>query len=166
MQNYFFAMQNPTFCNAKSKFLHGWNCSENQKIYPKTTPHPAKKRGLGSLGSPGEPPSLFGRVGRCYSLILDGGRMLCFDLGLNFGLFDFWGFGQKIIFLVNTRTGGTGNRRPQEPNRTEPNRWLPVQRSSYHQSVRDFAILHLGRVPGCQDAILIEFLTFWFYLEN
>ena len=61
---------------------------QNQKI---TSPHhpksknniapPRQKERVGAPWGPRGPPSLFGGVGRCYSLILDGGGMLFFDLG-------------------------------------------------------------------------------------
>ena len=59
---------------------------QNQKI---TSPHhpkskiniapPRQKGGVGAPWGPRDPPSLFGGVGRCYSLILDGVGMLFFD---------------------------------------------------------------------------------------
>ena len=67
---------------------------QNQKI---TSPHqpksknniapPRQKERVGAPWGPRGPPSLFGGVGRCYSLILDGGGMLFFDLGWIFELF-------------------------------------------------------------------------------
>ena len=91
---------------------------QNQRI---TSPHPAKKRGLGPLGAPGVPPSLFGGVGRCYSLILDGGGMLFFDFGWIFVLFLIFGGWPKFPFFrskpepAEPELAAVGT----EPNRTE-----------------------------------------------
>ena len=81
---------------------------QNQKI---TSPHhpksknniapPRQKGRVGAPWGPRGPPSLFGGVGRCYSLILDGGGMLFFDFGWIFGLFLIFGGWPKSSFFPN-----------------------------------------------------------------
>ena len=79
---------------------------QNQKI---TSPHhpksknniapPRQKERGDPWGPKGPQPSLFGGVGRCYSLILDGGGMLFFDFGWIFGLFLIFGGCPKFSFF-------------------------------------------------------------------
>ena len=62
------------------------------------------QRVLGPLGpkrllGPLSHPSLFGGVGRCYSLILDGGGMSFFDFGWIFGLFLIFGGWPKTTIV-------------------------------------------------------------------
>ena len=122
-------LQNMTILDNFQKSTKVSKSIQNQKITSPTipnqriiSPHPAKKRGLGPLGAPGVPPSLFGGVGRCYSLILDGGGMLFFDFGWIFGFFlifrgwPIFSFFRSKLEPAEPEPVAVGT----DPNRTEP----------------------------------------------
>ena len=101
------------------------NVGQPTKIKTNLKIHPKSKNSMPQ-------PSLFGGVGRCYSLILDGGGMLFFDFGWIFGGFLIFGGWPKFSFFLSKlepaepEPAAVGT----DPNRTEP--WVSCSSQIVH----------------------------------
>ena len=102
----FFCNAKLFFCSAKSNILQckiqvlAWLKLFRKSQNPSKNNAPPRQKQRGDPWGPkGPQPSLFGGVGRCYSLILDGGGMLFFDFGWIFGLFLIFGGWPQFSFF-------------------------------------------------------------------